>query len=366
MGGKNSKNARYGPTAPYGYGPRRAPQNIPPYFPSGAGYPGYGYGSSYGAPTYSYPGTYGAANSALALDAADGVIDGRYFGSPIAGRSAYPALGAPSVIAPPVIPSVTRAMVAPATIASPFSTYSPAVYSSPYASSSALALDAADGVIDGRYFGSPIAGGAPLATSFAAPYATSFAPSFAAPAPVFSSAIASPFASSSALALDAADGVIDGRYFGSPIAGRSAFPASFAAPAFAPTFAPSFAAPAYATSFAPSVVAPSFSPFGGASSALALDAADGVIDGRFFGSPIAGGVSSFAAPSFASPFTTSYAAPMVSPFGASAFGASPFGSSALALDAADGVIDGRFFGSPIASAPVYGGASIVAPSPVIL
>jgi len=57
-------------------------------------------------------------------------------------------------------------------------------------------------------------------------------------------------------------------------------------------------------------------------SALALDAADGVIDGRFFGRPIVGGAHSFAAPVATN-------------------------AAAARLDAADGVMDGRFFGRPV-------------------
>jgi hypothetical protein len=51
-------------------------------------------------------------------------------------------------------------------------------------------LDAADGCLDGRYFGSPIVGS---------------------PRPAYRPAM------SSAQALDAADGRMDGRYYGSPI-----------------------------------------------------------------------------------------------------------------------------------------------------
>jgi outer membrane protein assembly factor BamB len=82
---------------------------------------------------------------------------------------------------------------------------------------------------------------------------------------------------------------------------------------------------------------------GGASAALALDAADGRIDGRYFGAPIA----------------------------QTAFGAAPIGfgahvgfggpnAAALALDAADGRIDGRYFGAPIAQTP-FGATTAAAP-----
>jgi hypothetical protein len=196
-----------------------------------------------------------------------------------------------------------------------------------FPTSSALSLDAADGVIDGRYFGRPIVGGAPALTTFAPTITPSFAPtSFGVPA--FG-------ASSSALALDAADGVIDGRHFGRPIVQS--------APQFAPTFPAGFPT-AYPTTVG---AFPTAYPttFGASSSALALDAADGVIDGRHFGRPIV--QSGFPQASFPTTFASGYHTGFPTSFAPS--------SNALALDAADGVIDGRHFGRPIVQQPAFGG-----------
>ena len=66
---------------------------------------------------------YGPRSSALELDAADGVIDGRYYGAPIVGAN-YRGQTHPMVAA--------------------------------RSQQEALALDAADGVIDGNYFGSRV------------------------------------------------------------------------------------------------------------------------------------------------------------------------------------------------------------------
>jgi len=107
-----------------------------------------------------------------------------------------------------------------------------------YRGSTAYALDAADGVIDGAYHGRPIVETPTIvhrpATS---PY---------------------PYHRSTALALDAADGVIDGAYYGRPI-----------------------------IETAPQVSRVSYQPshYRG-STAYALDAADGVIDGAYHGRPI--------------------------------------------------------------------------------
>jgi hypothetical protein len=93
----------------------------------------------------------------------------------------------------------------------------------------------------------------------------------------------------------------------------------------------------------------------GLSAAGALDAADGVIDGKFYGSqivsaPIQG--SSFTGSSFTGssyPMTTGATSFGATSFGATSYGAVP--SAPMSLDAADGMIDGKFFGSQIASAP---------------
>jgi hypothetical protein len=80
-------------------------------------------------------------------------------------------------------------------------------------SSAALALDAADGVIDGRHFGRPIVQ-QPAFGGFSAPIQTFGAPiqTFGAPIQTFGAPV-----TSAAFAADAADGVIDGKYFGRPI-----------------------------------------------------------------------------------------------------------------------------------------------------
>jgi hypothetical protein len=85
---------------------------------------------------------YGVQNSALALDAADGVIDGRYFGSPIVGG------GAPVGYAGPVNYPYGSAIARPGFVA-------PRQHFGGQ-NAAARALDAADGVIDGRYFGRPV------------------------------------------------------------------------------------------------------------------------------------------------------------------------------------------------------------------
>eukprot|EP01005_Ploeotia_sp_CARIB1_P001297 NODE_266_length_1051_cov_1103.385281_g259_i0.p1 GENE.NODE_266_length_1051_cov_1103.385281_g259_i0~~NODE_266_length_1051_cov_1103.385281_g259_i0.p1 ORF type:complete len:264 (-),score=150.72 NODE_266_length_1051_cov_1103.385281_g259_i0:259-975(-) len=201
--------------------------------------------------------------------------------------------------------------------------------------SQALALDAADGKIDGRYFGRPIvqAGGATLGgyTGAVTPYSGlaqttyggyggfgggfrslggyptvvggglggasylgggypttfgSFGTTSLGGFGGYPTLGATSFggASSQALALDAADGKIDGQYFGRPIVQRGGFggftggyPSTFGG--FGATtlggFGGSYLGGLGATSF------------GGASSnALALDAADGKIDGQYFGRPI--------------------------------------------------------------------------------
>eukprot|EP01006_Ploeotia_vitrea_P037173 TRINITY_DN6609_c0_g1_i1.p1 TRINITY_DN6609_c0_g1~~TRINITY_DN6609_c0_g1_i1.p1 ORF type:complete len:145 (+),score=26.05 TRINITY_DN6609_c0_g1_i1:38-472(+) len=82
------------------------------------------------------------------------------------------------------------------------------------------------------------------------------------------------------------------------------------------------------------------------SAALALDAADGQINGRYYGRPIiqAGGGAGVAGAG--ATFAGGYGG-----YGGTTVGA---GSSALALDAADGRIDGRYFGRPIVQAsPTY-------------
>lgn len=78
----------------------------------------------------------GAVSAARALDAADGVIDGKFYGRPIVTRTAGGAAGG----------SITRRVVSGGTVVS----------GGAYQSSAAHAVDAADGVIDGKYFGHQI------------------------------------------------------------------------------------------------------------------------------------------------------------------------------------------------------------------
>jgi hypothetical protein len=91
----------------------------------------------------------------------------------------------------------------------------------------------------------------------------------------------------SALALDAADGRIDGRYFGAQVAvGAPAGVAGYGYGAPAGVAGYGYGAPAGVTGYgygAPAGVAVA----GSQSAALALDAADGRIDGRFYGAPVA-------------------------------------------------------------------------------
>jgi hypothetical protein len=130
----------------------------------------------------------------------------------------------------------------------------------------------------------------------------------------------------SALALDAADGVIDGRYFGAQVVNGGVGTVGVGHVGFGGFGG--FAAQS-------AVVAR-----GGAGAALALDAADGVIDGKYFGHQVVQGRPGFGAPAFGAPA-----------FGAAPFGAAQFGgSNAARLDAADGVIDGKYFGRPIVQA----------------
>jgi hypothetical protein len=245
-----------------------------------------------------------AAATAHALDAADGVIDGRHFGRPIVQAGAAPAFGG---FAQPAFASY-----APTT----FGGFHAAPTYFGGASSTAAALDAADGVIDGRHFGRPIvqAGAAPAFGGFAQPAFASYAPT------TFGGFHAAPTyfggASSTAAALDAADGVIDGRHFGRPIVQAGGAVGGLvpytgapvvAAPQYVQAAPVSYgavpaqyyggygAAPAYGASYVPAAGYgnPIFrgapvAHYGGSSAqrAAALDAADGVMDGRHFGRPI--------------------------------------------------------------------------------
>ena len=143
---------------------------------------------------------YPQTNTAFALDAADGVIDGKYFGVPVA----------------------------------------PNLHSATPISASALALDAADGVIDGKFFGGQIMNQAPMSNPRVVPSVFSpgvqvmptvgafGTPAFVTPTPMVGAfgtpAFATPSSGyiqggdyRSSLAMDAADGKIDGKFFGQQI-----------------------------------------------------------------------------------------------------------------------------------------------------
>ena len=81
------------------------------------------------------------------------------------------------------------------------------------------------------------------------------------------------------------------------------------------------------------------SPFGqpSARAIAALDAADGKMDGTYFGAPILGATPS----TMALPSTMAMTGPMTGPSAA----------AIAALDAMDGVMDGKYFGAEILSTP---------------
>lgn len=261
------------------------------------------------------------------LDAADGVMDGKYFGRPI----------------------IETSSAAPR-----------------YRTSTAAALDAADGVIDGKYYGRPI-----IETSSAAPR----------------------YRTSTAAALDAADGVIDGRYFGRPIVETAGGSVTRRYVRDYPTT--SYVSPRryYGSTYYGGARVAATRPYA-SSTALALDAADGVIDGKYYGRPI---VETSGYPVYRSGYPVSasvtryggrYYDDAAVTYGARRYAGGYYGpasvtrygryyddlayprryiddgyyggyyggavtrpgyrsSTALALDAADGVIDGKYFGRPI-------------------
>jgi len=291
-------------------------------------------------------------SAAQRLDAADGVIDGRFYGRPIV-QAGAPAFGGVQTFGAPAFGGFGGA-------------------------SAAQRLDAADGVMDGRFHGRPIVqAGAPAfggVQTFGAPafggVQTFGAPAFGdvqtfgAPTGYFPQAGFA--AGSQAAALDAADGVIDGRFHGRPIVqaggpqfatrGFAAPVQTFGAPAFGQTFGGVQSFGGVQTFGAPAGYFPQGGFVGGVSStAAALDAADGVIDGRHFGRPIVQGTSTFVQnPPIIAPPTAGYAPAFGQTFGGvQTFGA-PVGfggaSAAARLDAADGVMDGRHFGRPIVRA----------------
>jgi hypothetical protein len=204
-----------------------------------------------------------------------------------------------------------------------------------------LALDAADGVIDGTYFGQPIAGsGYPMS-----PYPTTGIYPATGPTSGF---MAGANFGNAALNLDAADGVIDGKYFGQPIAGAPITSAPMMGAPVAALGTP-YAPPTYPAAFS----APALPPYGFPATKPG-----------FFGKLRAGMAAKRALrtqmmprmPMMTgnTPYGVNYPfAPAVCPSaGAYSFpGIAAPTSSALALDAADGIIDGTYFGQPIAGAP---------------
>eukprot|EP00996_Jenningsia_fusiforme_P000735 NODE_1665_length_1451_cov_423.370899_g1504_i0.p1 GENE.NODE_1665_length_1451_cov_423.370899_g1504_i0~~NODE_1665_length_1451_cov_423.370899_g1504_i0.p1 ORF type:complete len:258 (+),score=38.29 NODE_1665_length_1451_cov_423.370899_g1504_i0:526-1299(+) len=146
--------------------------------------------------------------------------------------------------------------------------------------------------------------------------------------------------SSAAERLDAADGVMDGRFYGSRIIeGGARYPAysgygyGYGTRALGASYYD--AAPTYVRGAGYSAYPRPLTRYAGGSTAERLDAADGVMDGRFFGSRIVEGRGTPYA-SYGYPATYS--------------GAYSYGPAAR-LDAADGVMDGRFFGSRIVEGP---------------
>jgi len=84
------------------------------------------------------------------------------------------------------------------------------------AGNSALALDAADGVIDGRFYGAPIVGaGVPQATALVARHGYQVQRQPVGIVGGYQTTVGG--SNAAARALDAADGVIDGRFFGRPV-----------------------------------------------------------------------------------------------------------------------------------------------------
>lgn len=241
------------------------------------------------------------------IDAADGILDGHYYGTRINGatfsgtRHTSPVVYSGVRHTGPVVYSGARHT-------------GPVVYRV-----SANALDAADGVIDGRYYGTQISGGTLRR---------------------YGGYSSSPIRRVTVDALDAADGVMDGRYYGTRIYGTTA-----------------------------SGHGGYVSPTRRRATADALDAADGVMDGQYYGTRVSG--ATLSAGRSLSPRTQrahpsdlyyfSRPASLIDSRAAESLHhshhrASPRAPSprtkraAAALDAADGVMDGTYFGTPIANA----------------
>eukprot|EP00667_Euglena_gracilis_P014960 EG_transcript_15530 len=207
-----------------------------------------------------------------------------------------------------------------------------------YHSRVAEALDAADGVRDGTYFGRPIVEtrGSPVQHVV---HRDRYHPS-------------RPYYSATAARVDAADGVVDGTYFGRPIveAGSvvrrvygepivhtNVYPPSRIEHTSAAAVVVDPTNQAVVQTKAPAPTSASPHPVFRTATAAALDAADGVLDGRYFGRPIL--------EAHGPPTRIAVAAGAVVP---TVIPRLPSSSRAVqALDAADGVLDGTYFGRPI-------------------
>jgi len=340
----------------------------------------------------------------LSLDAADGVIDGRYFGqhitsAPVSTYAPAPvatyAPAAVSTFAPVSIPQATSSTYAPAPVSTyahaPVSNYAPAPVSS-YAPAPVRTIASAPATyapistpvsLPAAHYTptfAPMTMATPAAMSYTrmttppmpvttystggynipaqSPYRpksyaftapTSMKSQFVTPAAMYGTTMMRPASVSNAYALDAADGRIDGRYFGASIARRPMIAMPTAYHPTAPVYG--MTSHAYATPV---------------SSAFAMDAADGVIDGRYYGAPVTGVASAYnmAAPAYAAPVSSAFAldaadgridgryygAPVTGVASAYNMAAPAYAapvSSAFALDAADGRIDGRYYGAPV-------------------
>lgn len=192
--------------------------------------------------------------------------------------------------------------------------------------------------------------------------------------PVYASQVAPTYANvpvtNPALALDAADGVIDGRYFGAPIAAptyvaNAPFAPTYAAPAAA-AWAPTYVSPAVAPAPILPATHPAYYPappmnpwaYGPPMGSWGYGSPYGPPMAPWgYGTPFAPPVAPWASP-YGNPYANPYA-PQANPLGANAaYGA--YDRQALAVDAADGVIDGKYFGSTVT--PGGGVAAGVTPS----
>lgn len=305
------------------------------------------------------------SSTARALDAADGVIDGKFYGRPIVETSGLGGIEARRY------GGYTGTYGSAYT--SPLRRYeyaSPVVSRAPYVSSTAAALDAADGVIDGKYFGRPIIETSGYPVYRGAPYpASASVTRYAGRYPAYSGAYSGAYStfqpSASVLrrypTYTSPASVT--RYAGYPAYTTGAvtryggrYPTSASVSRVGPrryyddsnvSYGGRYLdgyKPASVTRYGYSddlayprryvddaLYAGSSRPAYRSSTALALDAADGVIDGRFYGRPIV-------------------EAPARRYAGYGSYGGySSYGGSTLAerLDAADGVMDGKYFGRRI-------------------